>query len=78
MSSAHSSFSSYDGGGDDYQNDQWLNGTIGGDGTVKSGGSGKDITFDDKYDFIDHTILGEVDIFYIYIINRLNNRDALL
>lgn len=64
MSSANSSFSSYGGGDEEEQNEAWLNGGGGGnDIDGKSAGSVQsktEATFDDKYEFLDHTILGEV------------------
>lgn len=65
MSSANSSFSSYDGGADEDQNEQWLNGaSVIVENDAMSGGSSVKssihITFDEKYEFVDHAILGEV------------------
>lgn len=65
LSSANSSFSSYDGGDAD-DNDGWGIG-VNGDADKISDKSNysamnSNIIFDDKYEFLDHTILGEVTL----------------
>lgn len=59
MSSANSSFSSY--GGDPEEqamNEKWLDGTD--KQSDKSSTKNEVVNFDDKYEFLDHKILGEV------------------
>lgn len=56
LSSANSSFSSY-AGDEDERNESWLNENQSEPITKPTTG-----TFDDKYEFLDHTILGEVRV----------------
>jgi len=64
FSCANSSFSSYDIGED--QNDEWLK-NDGDKNSDKSNYSAvvNGVVFDDKYEFVDHTILGEVRNYFL-------------